>query len=265
MNIFMQYSPISFKANPNSPRLRFAAKDFYVNIKGYGKNKEWANVIIETADAASKAINRGENPENVLKSISYGVKNANKFEPSMAKVLNTGILRTERTNWKCEITKLFTYFGAGQYKSYFDRLIAMRDKPLATPRSKIAMTRPLLDTPELQHGEPEYINKTLERVFKISHNLFSNFNYNNIKNKDLERINFNIAEIRWLLAHATPWKRGSDAISNVFIRAIYKSLGIKTYPLEKGITLDLEAYCTELNQYKKVFTTYFKKPPTIIE
>ena len=255
MNIFMQYSPISFKANPNSPRLRFAAKDFYVNIKGYGKNKEWANVIIETADAASKAINRGENPENVLKSISYGVRNANKFEPSMAKVLNTGILRTERTNWKCEITKLFTYFGAGQYKSYFDRLIAMRDKPLATPRSKIAMTRPLLDTPELQHGEPEYINKTLERVFKISHNLFSNFNYNNIKNKDLEKINFNNAEIRWLLAHATPWKLNAWQNEQRHWKYIFTRQALVMNLLENGLRTYRERISVQSALISKLFNT----------
>lgn len=102
-------------------------------------------------------------------------------------------------------------------------------------------------------------------ILKVCKKLFSNFTDKDINNKDLEKINTNIAEIRWILAHATPWKRSSDAISNVFIRAIYKSFGIKTYPLEKGITLDLEAYCTELNQYKKNFTKYFKKPPVIIE
>ena len=59
--------------------------------------------------------------------------------------------------------------------------------------------------------------------------------------------------------------RGSDAISNVFIRAMYKSIGIKSYPLKKGVSLDLEAYCTELEDYKKNFAGYFTKPPKIIE
>ena len=78
-------------------------------------------------------------------------------------------------------------------------------------------------------------------------------------------IRFFIAEIRWILAHSTPWLRGSDAISNVFMRAMYKAVGIKTYPLKKGISLDLEAYCTELDEYKKKFPAYFEKPPEIIE
>lgn len=162
----MQSFPISFQANLNSPKLRFAAKDFYVNIKGYGKNKEWASVIIETADNASKSINKGESPENILKNIADGVKKANMSEPSMSKLLNTGILRTERQNWECEITNAYTYFGAERYKPYADRLIAIRNNPLLAPIQKIAMTRPLQDTPELQHGEPKYINKSLEHDFK---------------------------------------------------------------------------------------------------
>ena len=60
------------------------------------------------------------------------------------------------------------------------------------------------------------------------------------------------------MAHATPWERGSDAISNVFMRVMYKSLGIKSHPLKKGISLDMEAYCTELGDYKKRFPEFFE-------
>ena len=67
------------------------------------------------------------------------------------------------------------------------------------------------------------------------------------------------------MAHATPWERGSDAISNVFMRALYKAMGIKAYPPAKGISYDMEAYCTELDDYKKKFPTLFEKPPEVIE
>ena len=65
------------------------------------------------------------------------------------------------------------------------------------------------------------------------------------------------------MAHATPWERGSDAISNIFTRAFYKSMGIKTHPSKKGVSFDLQAYCTNLADYKKDFTTYFQKAPEI--
>jgi len=48
------------------------------------------------------------------------------------------------------------------------------------------------------------------------------------------------------------------------MRAMYKSAGIKTYPLKSGVSLDMKAYCTELADYKKKFPSYFKKVPKII-
>ena len=70
--------------------------------------------------------------------------------------------------------------------------------------------------------------------------------------------------MRWILAHTTPWERGSDAISNTFIRSIYKAAGIKTHPLKRGVSLDLEAYCTNIDEYKINFANYFTKKPELV-
>ena len=109
------------------------------------------------------------------------------------------------------------------------------------------------------------INSSLDYIFNLCKKLFPKFIHQDIKTSDLGEFNSTVAEIRWILAHSTPWLRGSDAISNVFMRAMYKAAGIKTYPLIKGTSLDLEAYCTELSEYKKKFPAYFEKPPEIIE
>lgn len=265
MKIIAKNTGISFKANPNSSKLKFVAKDFYINIKGYGKNSDWAQAIIKTADEAAESIKKGSKPENILRNITNGVRDANKWEPSVNKFLNTGILRTCREMWDCEITDLYTYFATQRYSGYADRLISLRQNPLKSPKQKIAMTRPLLDEPSVKHGESKYLNKSLNFIFKKCQELFSKYVGKNIEDKDLRHINSRIAEIRWVIAHATPWKRGSDAIGNVFMRAIYKSMGIKTYPIKKGISLDLQAFCTNLNQYKKDFPKYFEKNPTIIK
>ena len=39
---------------------------------------------------------------------------------------------------------------------------------------------------------------------------------------------------------------------------------LKSYPLAKGVSLDMEAYCTNLADYKKKFPKYFAKPPVVI-
>lgn len=49
------------------------------------------------------------------------------------------------------------------------------------------------------------------------------------------------------------------------MRSMYKAVGVKTYPISKGVSLDLEAYCTELPDYIRKFPKYFEKAPEIVE
>ena len=86
-----------------------------------------------------------------------------------------------------------------------------------------------------------------------------------VKQADLNEIIDVVAEIRWVLAHATPWLRGSDAISNVFMRAMFKAVGVKAYPPVKNVSFDLEAYCQNLDEYKANFNSFFEKPLEVIE
>ena len=95
--------------------------------------------------------------------------------------------------------------------------------------------------------------------------LFFTKNFKKVCKDDLEDINSRIAEIRWILAHITPWLRGSDAISNIFMRSLYKAMGIKSYGLAKNTALDFEAFCTPLDKYKKDFSNFFVKKPKVIE
>ena len=87
------YTP-NFYANLKSPKLRFKQKDFFVPIRGYGKNKEWANEVKMTADTAVNLIRKDTSAENVLKMISVGLKNANSKILNTLKRQYTGILRT---------------------------------------------------------------------------------------------------------------------------------------------------------------------------
>ena len=123
----------------------------------------------------------------------------------------------------------------------------------------------MLFSAKLFHGMSENINFALDYVFKLSKNIVPKYIIQDVKPQNLQEINETMAEIRWILAHSTPWIRGSDAISNIFMRTMYKAIGVKTYPIKKGISLDLEAYCTNLDEYKKLFPSYFDNPPKIIE
>ena len=115
----------------------------------------------------------------------------------------------------------------------------------------------------MYHGASNKINEAFRLVDKLYSFLLKKYLNKPLEEKDLNIINNCVAQMRWILAHSTPWERGSDAISNVFMKSVYKALNIKTYPPAKGISFDMEAFCTDLAEYRKNFPVYFEKPPRL--
>ena len=227
----------------------------------------WAKEIKENADVATKMLRDGTEPEYVLKYISTSTRVANNNDLDLYKRHNTGILRIEREGWHSRECDIFTPYDGQKYKTYAERLVQVNSHPLKDPYSRqISLSRPAnLFTGKIFHGSFANVNIALDYVFKLCNDIFPKFVKNDIKPKDLPELNSKIAEMRWVLAHSTPWIRGSDAISNIFMRSIYKAVGVKTYPIKKGVSLDLEAYCTNLDEYQKQWTKYFDKAPEIVE
>lgn len=270
---FQKPQNLSFQANLNSNKLKFKSADFWINIKGYGKNRIWAHSVKNTADTAVNLIRKDTSCENVLRFITAGITKANKFTLDLTKREHTGILRASREGWRSgsnwdKYDILATDYSRKKsiYKSYELRLDKRIDNPLENPYPYINLTRSVSesDTHFLRHGDKNSVNAALDMVGELYKNHIAKYTKIDVQPEHLKDINDNVAEIRWILAHSTPWERGSDSIANVFIRAIYKALGIKATPLAKGVSLDLEAYCTELDRYKKKFPTYFEKPPEVI-
>lgn len=267
MQINNFYSP-NFNANLNSRKLKFKQNDFFVRIRGYGQNREWANEVIKTADTAVNLIRKDTSAENVLKIIAYGLHNANQLTHEITKRWFTGVLRVPRKGWKythpCDLTTPYT---GNKYRLYSNKFDYVAAHPIAE-KSDMDISRPYVTDQGVKvilHAPSDHLNETLNKVFALTSKIFPKYIHKDVKPDNMDEINSIIAEIRWSLAHSTPWMRGSDAISNVFMRVMYKSIGVKSYPLKKNVSLDLEAYCTELAEYKKKFVEYFTKPPEIIE
>ncbi len=264
-----------FLANPYSAKLKFTEDDFFISIKGYEKNHQWAAKVIETAQNAYRNILKECNLEATLKDIAEGVRSANYLQTDESKRVHSSILRTQRQGWRhgsewdgYELITKYGERGLCKYDSYTNRLDYIAKNPLIAPFQNIDLTRPICDINEgkfLRHGDYSYINNAFRHITFIYNDLYKRFIEKEAQEQNLDSINSGIAEIRWILAHATPWERGSDAISNVLVKAIYKAMGIKTYPIKRGISLDLEAYCTNLDEYKKRFASYFKRQPKIVD
>ncbi len=256
----------NFKANLNSPELRIRQKDFYIKIRGYGKNPEWAKQIKITTDYAVNTIQRNLDAEQILNYIARNVKAANKIPLDIGKRLNSGILRANRDDWECSKNNIdvITCYKIKRYNSYADRLDNIKNIPLDSINNNIGMSYPD-EMGYIQHGPATKINNSLDYVFNLYKNKYSKFLHKDVKKEDLPEIIDVVAEIRWVLAHATPWLRGSDAIANVFMRAMFKAVGVKAYPPAEGISYDLEAYCRNLDDYKANFNSFFEKPLEVIE
>ena len=266
----------NFSGNPNSPKLVFHNKDFFINMPGYGKNQQWVEVVKTVADNAVRLIREGKTADEVLQEIAKGIRLANKNCDSATKAYHSGILRTSRKGygdtgiWAGR--DIYTPFGNEKtigYNMYTKRLKETITKPLKSPYTDVDLTTINKNGIyyEMKHGDALKINNTLDRVGGKYFNLKRNFisQPEKVTEETLNGINSEIAEIRWLMAHATPWERGSDAISNTFMRAMYKSMGIQTFPSKKGVSFDLEAFCTNLPDYQKNFANLFEKPPKVIE
>ncbi len=268
MNIH-QLSPINnnlaFGVNLHSPKLKFKRDDFFVKIHGYGRNTDWADIAMETADSAVNMVRKETPVESVLRFITAGIRRANLTELNPLKRQYTGLLRTPREGWQSAPNEVFTeYINTARYRSYADRLNMTCIYPLNEIPNGVGISRPE-NFREIAHGEKRYINSSLDYVFKVFKKIMPKYVLKEIKPENLPDFNDAMAEMRWVLAHSTPWFRGSDAISNVFMRTIYKAAGVKCHPLKKGVSLDLEAYCTELKDYKQNFPNYFENPPEVVE
>ncbi len=265
-------SGISYTSKNNLGVLDFGKDDFFVKIKGYGKNEDWAREIIRAADNAVNLIKLRNSAETVLINIADGVRKANLFTGDLAKQKLTGLLRAQRSGWNSSSALsdlLITKYSSAQncrYKVYYNRLNEVYLNPLWNPYYNFGLTvvEHKKDVKYLAHAESIYVNNAMDRVGTLYYKIINNFLGKPLSKDNMENLHASIAEIRWILAHSTPWERGSDAISNVFMRSIYKALGIKMSPLKQNVSLDLEAYCTNLSDYKVKFADYFEKSPQIV-
>ncbi|MBQ4114358.1 hypothetical protein IJD34_03025 [bacterium] len=276
INLLNYQSPSQSVFKAKSLPQKFMPRDFYIRIPGYGRNPAWAEKIVETAEDATIFIKRGWSFENIIKIISLGVAKANRFPLDVEKRIHTGILRIEREGWQSPsswkdfvlITNYDKKHGNRRYTSYETRLDEKIKTPLKEVYKDISLTKPKhivsIDVRKtLYHGASNKINEAFRLVDKLYSFLLKKYLNKPLEEKDLNIINNCVAQMRWILAHSTPWERGSDAISNVFMKSVYKALNIKTYPPAKGISFDMEAFCTDLAEYRKNFPVYFEKPPRL--
>lgn len=262
----ISYNTPSFKANLNSPKLKLSNKDFFIKLPKYGANESWAEEMVRTTDLVTDYIRGKFEGEAVLQAVTAGVIAANMIPFDIEKRLRTGYMRIERPSWQGleDGREILTSYNNDRYGTYKERLDSVCERPLKKIDEKLGLSAPN-KSKDIVHADSSFINNSIDYIFKLYKDKYAKFLKKDVKKEDLPEIIDVVAEIRWVLAHATPWLRGSDAISNVFMRAMFKAVGVKAYPPAEGISYDLEAYCRNLDDYKANFNSFFEKPLEVIE
>ena len=114
-------------------------------------------------------------------------------------------------------------------------------------------------SPAMVHPQGKYASNALDLVNSIQDMLIQKYHGKNLTDADMADINENIGEIHWILSHSMPWGRGSAGISDAYVKALYKSLGIQLSQPKQGVSFDLEAFCTELEETIRISICFARK------
>ena len=279
-------------------------ENYFINIKGYKRNQEWAEAMCNLTESSSVLIRSGFGFDETMQYIASGTRQyVLNNKPDYDLACTQGVLRTYRdgyiSNQAMAPHGAITPFSHNtKYYSYSERFInRYGNKALKNPyEGRIELTRlspnekyPIEQneynsynpkhiieydkngnakyykiTECMVHPEGRYGTEGLEIAKELHNKLISKYQGKSLNKKDLEDINETIGEIHWVIAHTMPWGRGSDGIANVYVKSLYQSLGIKTYPPREGISFDLEAFCTELEDYKKNYKKLYSQEPEIV-
>ena len=247
---------------------KFFARTFS-NEANYGKNIQWAHEINNISESAALRITKGESCEEVLNNIAAdyraydqaGTLDSN-TKPS-ARRKESGLPRmAENGGWPYATTPV------RNYPEYIDRLEAMNNK-IRTYKG-IELTdiglSPYNDNTDLYMLHPKRknippamkeINKCYDKLQPLVQKVQ---NGGTLTASELEFVDDQMAEMYYLLANVMPWNRGSNGISDIFMRSVYESLGIDRPALKQGVSLDLEAFCCNMNDYKANWNSFFETP-----
>lgn len=241
----------------NLKELNDASKYFArlsLNEQRYGKNFSWAKNINKVAEQGYQAILDGKSASEVLEVIAKGYGGDGRE--------GSGVLRTEETFFRTPYDKFECY------TEYYDRLSEVLNTRVS-PYDDISLTYMCATSGDgglMVHG------CSIDACFKHVDELHSELkplidkvqSGSKLTEAEIQKAHDKIAEIYFLLANTTPYERGSNGISDVYMRSLYKSLNIEMSAMKHGVSLDLEAFCVNLDDYKKNWLSFFENEPTVI-
>ncbi len=238
----------------------------------YGKNFEFAEMMSKLSKETSQTISEGKPFEDVLEKISNGyykrkpgsgVYRESNLPPDTIETIYGTFARLDMMS---------TRYGDscwGAYKEYIERLDCQLGNRIL-PYKNFTITRnPTTEErgwglikQVMVHPYPEEVLKNMEIIskrYKVYHKLVNEYKLSgNLSLEQKKQADDIISEIYYLMANTCPFKRGSNGISDVLMRSQYSAIGMNKPHVKKGVGLDLEAFCMNLDEYKLKWNSFFE-------
>jgi len=265
---FNQTKPVSFGDlgiyRADIERKQILPKDtYFIRLFGYDRNMEWAEKMNRATYKLSDMISEKKDFCKILNGAETIVGNINNKNGEY--IENFGVINIDK--------KIFSIKRQGRgreyHQRYIDRLkdyIGLNEKYL--PKSNEEYKDAQVCSIEMK--DDDYIFPYAV-VVEFPHKYGSKGNlglvekeYNkllSIENPTTNQILKTAATIQWLIAQDSPYKRGSDSIANLITKSLMHSYGIEISPVKEGVSLDFEAFYTDLDEYIEKYPTFFEKIP----
>ena len=246
------------------------------NEDNYGKNIQWAHEMDIISQSAAVLISKGASYDEVMAHIAkmynnYDVSKSldSNYKPD-ARRTDSG--RERQYDPDSDFSKetgfeYLTPFNKDDlYNEYYNRFNKLLGKKRTPPYPDVELTQiSLVSGYGYVMGHPRNssvsatMNHVKQRYEEMTPLLEKVRNGGVLTPKEKAMANEKIAEMYFLMANAMPYRRGSNGIADIFMRSIYKELGIDMPALKSGVSLDLEAFCLDLDTYKKKWHSFFEK------
>lgn len=223
------------------------------SLKGRnGINFTWATAVNDISKNAAKKIQQSENFDDVLKYIAEKYRNCSGGSEKIGKYRGNNF-----DHYEC-----VTGYGDRGFNYYTEYIPRFTNRKRISPYKDMALT----------HIQPSDCLMVHPYCAEVNNNMkYANACYDKLKlliskaqttkmsqaeSKQFDNLS---AELYYILANTMPFSRGSNGISDVLIRSLYKSVGKDLPALNKNVSLDLEAFCMPLDAYKSNWNNFFSK------
>lgn len=230
---------------------------YFIRLNKYGCDLEWAREMKKATYKISEMISNKKDFYEVLEETENAIKTINTVPGFCGKAF----AEINADNKIFNLHKL----GRGQeyYKKYLDKLKNFDINEKYSPNSNEEYKDAKLCSIELKGDDYIFHNAV---VINFEHKNKHNFDLMKKAYEKLISIEHpsdsdvikTAAILQWLMAQDSPYRRGSDSVANLLTRSLMHAYGLKLTPLKNEISLDFEAFYTNLDDYIEKYPTFFE-------